>query len=275
MNVSKVLIIFSALLTIFLAEAAENVEEFSRSRAMLRQEEKTMEEALLIFFEELRCRLGMAMEDLGLPAMDPFTEEFMEFELDHELGSITGSLANLRVDGLSDFTVNDLAFNMDNLDFWLDVSLPRLSLSGAYDIDGVLGGLLPVYGNGNFSIVLTEMHTVINATIDYDGIDVTWAMPEFGMDFRLGNLTTTIENLFNDDELSDFFNLAFTTLGSEIVDVMFPEIEPQIADVAKQMTPDLFNGMTINEFLDIIFLIEPFLPEMPEGEVCEYEINYP
>ncbi|XP_055714424.1 uncharacterized protein LOC129808675 [Phlebotomus papatasi] len=277
MKVFEILTILSILsLGISSAISVENVREYLQSQLMdEREESKSMEEALLIFFEEFRCRMKMEMEDLNLPALDPFTTDFMEFEMDDELGSIRGALSNLRVDGLSGFMVNDLVFNMDNLDFWIEVTLPRLSMSGYYDIDGTLGGLLPIFGDGNFSIVLTEMHTVINSTIGYDGITVTWSMPDFKMDFRLGNLTTSIENLFNDDELADFFNLAFTTLGAEIVDVMFPDIEPQIADMAKQMTPEMLNGVTINEFLDIIFLIEPFLPDLPDSEVCEYEIIYP
>ncbi|XP_055680239.1 uncharacterized protein LOC129788200 [Lutzomyia longipalpis] len=275
MNVFQITLILSTILKISSGGSIKNLSEHFRSMSMERQEQKTMEEALLIFFEEFRCRMRMEMVDLNLPTLDPFTEDFMDVELDHELGHVTGVLSNLRIDGLSDFVVNDLEFNFEKLDLWIDATLPRLSLAGWYDIDGELGGLLPIFGHGNFSIVLAEMHVSMNATIGYDGFDVVWEMPEFQMDFHLGALTTAIENLFNDDELADFFNLAFTTLGSEIVDVMFPEIEPQIADMAKQMTPEMLNGVTIDEFLDIIFLIEPFFPDLPDDEICEYEINYP
>ncbi|GAB0088887.1 hypothetical protein DMENIID0001_033510 [Sergentomyia squamirostris] len=271
MKVFYLLLVFPSIFVVSSGKTVHN----DKVKLSQRADEKTMEEALLIFFEELRCRMNTPMDDLNLPTLDPFTADSMDFDLDHNLGSISGTFSNLRIEGLSEFTVNDLRFNYNNLDFWIDTTLPRLSLSGYYDIDGSLGGLLPIFGNGNFSIVLTEMHAVINSTIDYNGLTVAWNMPEFQMDFHLGNLTTVIDNLFNDDELSDFFNLAFTTLGADIVDVMFSDIEPEIADMAKEMTSDLLNGVTIEKFLDIIFLIEPFLPPLADGEVCEYEINYP
>ena len=59
------------------------------------------------------------------------------------------------VTGVSTFVVDDVKLNILGLTAEFAIHLPKLQVSAEnYDIDGIIGGLVPIYGNGHMEYVI-------------------------------------------------------------------------------------------------------------------------
>lgn len=66
------------------------------------------------------------------------------------LSRLFGSLTDLNVDGLQEFIVNELDINIVAFPYLFDITIPQLNTSGNYVVDGSMGGLIPMFGEGPF-----------------------------------------------------------------------------------------------------------------------------
>lgn len=65
---------------------------------------------------------------------------------------LKGTIDNAEVEKVSTFVIDKIKTNLLLLNAEFGVSVPELVAHGEnYDIEGNLGGLLPIYGQGRFS----------------------------------------------------------------------------------------------------------------------------
>lgn len=235
----------------------------------------TMGEALLRFFEEFRCRMFYDQADIGLPKLEPLETAELALDLSDMLGDLQLEARNVRVEGLSEFYISDLDFDYFTLDFWMRIELPKLVASGWYSVNGDLDDMMVLTGSGDFRMEVDGINLFLAGTIWHEGFTNTWAMPRFSMDFNVTRTTGYLQGIQDDEVVEAFFKHIIDEVGAELTNLMFPEIEPMIAEYAKAMTPNLLNGTPLLDLINIIFLDVPFLPDLPEDAVCEYEPRWP
>lgn len=62
---------------------------------------------------------------------------------------LAGSLTNLAVSGLSEFSIDTLTFSLIGVKFTFAFTWPSIIVNTGYKIDGSVASLLPIYGEGD------------------------------------------------------------------------------------------------------------------------------
>lgn len=77
---------------------------------------------------------------------------------------LSGKIENIVVRQLSKFRIDRLNIGLNNgYQVGLDITFPYVEVNGKYDIDGVVGDMFQIYGNGPFWYVFkTAKYTKIN-----------------------------------------------------------------------------------------------------------------
>lgn len=62
---------------------------------------------------------------------------------------VTGDLENTTLLGLDNHVIDRCKFGVLPINFAVHVGLPNVNTSGFYDVDGLFGKIIPIYGKGN------------------------------------------------------------------------------------------------------------------------------
>lgn len=89
----------------------------------------------------------------GFPVMAPLRSprNAVDWRFGH-LVDLEGELRNLRIDGLDGFQILDASLNLRTMRFTFDFNFPQVLITGWYNLNGRFGGLIPIFGQGNFVI---------------------------------------------------------------------------------------------------------------------------
>lgn len=229
-----------------------------------------LEEAMLKFFEQFRCRMIYDQENIGVPRLEPMEEEEMELEFEMEgMGAVKLLMKNVRVEGLSAFNVSLLEMEFQTLDMLMQVELPELTVTGWYSISGempIYNEFVELKGSGDFELTIEGIRLTMDGKMGHEGFTNTWWMERMAFEFGIENLSGYMKGLMGDEVLEDFFTFLINNAGPDLIEAVFPEIEPEIVEYAKEMMPEMLNGTPLLQVINIIYQDVEFLMELPEGE---------
>lgn len=90
--------------------------------------------------------------ELGIPQLEPFSVDHVDFDIHHTIGKFKGTLDKLKIEDLSKFKLNDVTWKYIGSKLHINVSFPTIKVThGFYDIDGIIGDLFKLYGKGPFT----------------------------------------------------------------------------------------------------------------------------
>lgn len=93
--------------------------------------------------------LAKGIPALKLPALDPLFLPSLTVDRNLEALKIKANMSKIRVHGATDFLIDDLKANPNDLTVAIRVQLPHIHVNGDYDVQGRLL-LLPLNGAGSF-----------------------------------------------------------------------------------------------------------------------------
>lgn len=93
--------------------------------------------------------LANGIPSLKLPALDPLFLPSLTVDRNLETLKIKANMSQIRVYGATNFAIDDLKANPNDLSVNIKVRLPHVHMNGNYDVQGRLL-LLPLNGAGNF-----------------------------------------------------------------------------------------------------------------------------
>lgn len=100
--------------------------------------------------EALNPLLPKGLPGLKLPALDPLILPSLSIDRHLENLKIRANMSDIRVFGASNYRINDLRANPNDLTVFLKARIPHIHVKGNYDVNGRLL-LLPLSGVGNFN----------------------------------------------------------------------------------------------------------------------------
>lgn len=68
------------------------------------------------------------------------------------LVELDGELRNLRIEGMDGFIISDVRLSLLTMRFNYDFVWPSVRATGWYNLNGRFGGLIPIFGQGNFLV---------------------------------------------------------------------------------------------------------------------------
>ncbi|KAK9504242.1 hypothetical protein O3M35_010617 [Rhynocoris fuscipes] len=185
--------------------------------------------------------------NIRLPRLEPLLLERVEIHPSNNGGSINMRLTCYKclVIGLSQSKLKDIKLDLDKRHIDIKLSIPRLSVTGKYDVAGKVL-LFPITGKGISNITLTDLD--VNAGLDWKLIKRK--RHEFSqftrhrVTFTATGLKMHLSNLFNGDKLlSDNMNMILNTNWREVLN----DLKPSISDTVGQII-----RITLNQIFDVI-----------------------
>ncbi|XP_054707543.1 uncharacterized protein LOC129217293 [Uloborus diversus] len=184
--------------------------------------------------EEFRDMMIKGLPEIGMPVLDPFKATDANFLIDEDMASVTLKLMEVTFEDASKFTIQNLHADTD-LSFHTEILLPQISSLGLYDVKGTLGKIFPLWGNGNFSIILTELKIIANGkcisknkTLELNSLDL-------GLSFNQLNIFA--ENLLGSGD----FSKAVMKMFSKLARNMFEKHKKEIYNNIEPILVELIN----------------------------------
>lgn len=99
--------------------------------------------------EAITPQLVKGIPSLKLPPLDPLALPSLVVDRNLEALKVKANLTNIRVYGGTNYLIDELRANRDNLTVYLKVQMPYVHVKGNYDVKGNIL-LLSLNGNGAF-----------------------------------------------------------------------------------------------------------------------------
>ncbi|XP_011192233.2 protein takeout [Zeugodacus cucurbitae] len=201
----------------------------------------------------------LAMKDLlhyGIPELfiPPITPLVVpEIKMDQDSGAIYlhSTFKNITVNGLGDFTLNELHINPQKMRLTLMMSVPNVTMHAKYVMKGKIM-MMPLMGEGDFKANFSnvELNTVITAE-QYNKNGSTYAkVKDVKVKYTLGKAELHLSNLFNGDQaLGDRMNTFVNENWDSLSNELRPLMETSISDIVRASTEKIFDTYSFDDLL--------------------------
>nr|CAD7411456.1 unnamed protein product [Timema cristinae] len=165
--------------------------------------------------------------------------------------SITGVVPTIAIHNLSTFVLEEINVNALALKATFGVSVPRVTCDGTYDITGVVGNLIPAWGNGPFTAEITGLN-VTNGLLQIGSSNGTLFLKNLTVDFTYDNIKLHFEGLVGGGSLGDLVNQILDDLVPDLLVQFKPDILTYLSSTIKTYADNVLKTMTVSDLLKLI-----------------------
>jgi len=190
--------------------------------------------------------------DLGFPVLDPFELDHVDLDVNLE-GTIDlkGVLDGVKVRNLATFEIDNIKANLLLLRLDFGLSVPEIVAEGDhYAIDGNLGGLLPVYGEGRFTVSVQGLS--LAGTVVLGANNSFIYIKSLDLDVNLVSTKVNLEGLLGGGDLGDIANQIVSDMIPDLVEELKPTLLPDIIQLVIDLANEKLDGLTLQDLLDLI-----------------------
>ncbi|XP_017755831.1 PREDICTED: circadian clock-controlled protein-like [Eufriesea mexicana] len=195
--------------------------------------------------------LAKGIPSLKLPALDPLFLPSLTVDRNLEALKIKANMSQIRVYGATNFLIDDLKANPNDLSVSIKVQLPHVHVNGDYDVQGRLL-LLPLNGAGSFKGNFTNTEVQVNAqgkeATDKNGVQRI-EVDKLVTKIRVGDgnikLKAPPTHTLAADAAATFFN----SNPRLVLDIASPIIEDTAATVSRALAARALGALTKAELL--------------------------
>ncbi|KAG7200228.1 hypothetical protein KM043_017705 [Ampulex compressa] len=201
--------------------------------------------------EMLTPYLAKGIPTLKLPALDPLFLPSLTVDRNLESLKIKANMSQIRVYGATNFVVNDLKANPNDLSVFIKVRLPHIHVNGDYDVQGRLL-LLPLNGAGSFKGNFTNTDVQVNAKgkeiTDKNGVQ-RLEVEKLITKIRVGNGNIKLRAPPSHSLAADAAATFFNSNPRLVLDIASPIIEDTAATVSRALAARALGALTKAELL--------------------------
>lgn len=209
------------------------------------------DKCILQQLQALTPLLVKGVPSLKLPALDPLFLPSLTIDRNLESLKIKANMTQIRVYGGTNYVVQDLKANANDLTVFIKVRMPHIYVNGEYDIQGRLL-LLPLSGLGNFKGNFTDTDAQVNAqakeVTDTNGVQ-RLEIDNLVVKVRVGDgnikLKAPPAHTLAAEAAATFFNAN----PRIVLDIASPIIEDTAATVCKALATRALNVLTKQELV--------------------------
>lgn len=206
---------------------------------------------VLTQLQALTPYLAKGVPSLKLPALDPLFLPSLTIDRNLESLKIKANMSQIRVYGGTNYIVQDLKANPNDLTISIKARMPHMYVVGDYDVQGRLL-LLPLNGAGNFKGNFTDTEAQVNAqakeTIDKNGVQ-RLEIDKLVAKIRVGNGKITLKSPPTHTLTADAAATFFNSNPRLVLDIASPIIEDTAATVSKALATRALSVLTKQELV--------------------------
>ncbi|XP_015174296.1 PREDICTED: circadian clock-controlled protein-like [Polistes dominula] len=195
--------------------------------------------------------LAKGIPSLKLPPLDPLLLPSLTVDRNLEALKIKANMSQIHVYGATNFLLEELKANPNDLTVTLKVQLPHIHVRGDYDVQGRLF-LLPLKGTGNFKGNFTNTEAIVNAkgkeVTDKNGVqrlEIDRLSTKIRVDHGNIKLKTPPSHTVAANAAATFFN----SNPRLVLDIASPIIEDTAATISNALATRALSVLTKAELL--------------------------
>ncbi|XP_014094255.2 protein takeout [Bactrocera oleae] len=199
----------------------------------------------------MRELLNYGIPELFIPPITPLVVP--EIRMDQDSGAIYlhSTFKNITVNGLANFTLNELHINPQKMRLTLMLSVPNVTMNAKYKMKGKIM-MMPLLGEGDFKANFSnvELNTVISAERYTKNKRLYAKVKDVKVKYKLGKADLYLSNLFNGDQaLGERMNTFLNENWDSLLNELRPLMETSISDIVRASTEKLFDTYSFEELL--------------------------
>ncbi|XP_076238614.1 circadian clock-controlled protein daywake [Calliopsis andreniformis] len=195
--------------------------------------------------------LAKGIPSLKLPALDPLFLPSLTVDRNLEALKIKANMSQIRVHGATNFVINDLKANPNDLTVTITVQLPHIHVNGDYDVQGRLL-LLPLNGAGSFKGNFTNTEALVNAqgkeVTDKNGVQRI-EIDKLVTKIRVGDGNIKLKAPPSHSVPAEAAATFFNSNPRLVLDIASPIIEDTAATVSRALAARALGALTKEELL--------------------------
>ncbi|CAD1479212.1 unnamed protein product, partial [Heterotrigona itama] len=195
--------------------------------------------------------LAKGVPSLKLPALDPLFLPSLTVDRNLDSLKIKANMSQIRVYGATNFIIDDLKANPNDLSVRLKVQLPHVHVNGDYDVQGRLL-LLPLSGIGSFKGNFTNTEAQVTAQgkeiTDKNGVQRI-EIDKLVTKIRVGDGNIRLKAPPSHTVAADAAATFFNANPRLVLDIASPIIEDTAATVGRALAARALGALTKEELL--------------------------
>lgn len=201
-------------------------------------------------FEGMFPSLAKGIPEIGVKKFEPLYIDSVSISKGSGNLVLSGGFKHLIVKGPSNATVENAVLDFDKNILNFDLKIPLLRINAKYNLNGNIL-LLPLLGNGDVTMLLSDVKTSVYTDISIKGIpEDAIRMETMKVTFIVGGMRIHLTNLFNGNEiLAASLNAFLNQHSHEIISELRPDLEAGLSDIFKGLWNNVFSKIPLKFWL--------------------------
>ncbi|XP_063866722.1 uncharacterized protein LOC135103835 isoform X1 [Scylla paramamosain] len=210
--------------------------------------------------ENLRNHMAEGWPDLGVPPLDPLDLGNINIDINSGSNRVQGSLSDVRVLGLSSFTIDKVHSQLLTLKVDLELGIPLLEINGTYSITGK-AGILPIYGDGPFR--MDAYNFTLKGMIDLGTTEEgVFGVAVLDLDVATPKIEINFEDIMGGGEMGDFVNGILNSMAPDFLQSLENQYMPLLEETIRHEINQILHGNSslirkrddsVNDYFDRVF----------------------
>ncbi|XP_011877833.1 PREDICTED: uncharacterized protein LOC105567516 [Vollenhovia emeryi] len=210
------------------------------------------ENGLEDFLKKLKTTLKTGNESLGIPVLDPFHADRLQFNVDEDVVKLDAILTNVNANGLSEYDIVKSALTLLPPSLDLHLSWPFISLNTDYSVNAIINGF-NIYGKGAIKMSARgfAFDTNLNMTLEGGIFDGHVQIQDMKLKLSLKSLDLKVTGLFNDDDLSAILSAVISDMAPNILNN--DTIVQEIIKLVKKYVNTFLCTKKLSELMKLLY----------------------
>ncbi|XP_023345378.1 uncharacterized protein LOC111714488 [Eurytemora carolleeae] len=195
--------------------------------------------------ETLRVNMRTGIPEYNVEQGEPLLIPELQFNLNDAASKLKAEFHKNIISGLSNFIVNDFRTNTERNLLFVDLTIPELSATGQYALDGTISLVDVESSSGDFQMTMTDVSAILVAKLSkVNGKVVIEENPRMTIKVKEGNMKVNMENLFG-GKAPNLAEVVHTVINRS-PDLFLEDFKPVLRIHIGGMLKNLFNAVADN-----------------------------
>lgn len=225
--------------------------------------DEQLTELLKEMLENLRNEMPKGIPSIDMPVLDPLIIPQIKADISDPIAVLTLRIAQLKIEGLSSFSIQNLRADLDQGFVRFDLTLPTLVGRGKCYINGKFIKIFPIYGDGDFTIHVSNLLISGYAHLNFEPTaDTNLSLEQLLFDINFDDVSVSYDNLMGGKSWSKSLMKLLNGLGGNLFLHFKPEILKELTKAVTKLANRELSKGTLSELLDKIPLPPMYFIDM-------------